>query len=228
MVEFDDATPPAGRSVPGGEATGPTRRIRRRQVDRSAETRERIIASAFELLHTLGYAGASTMAIAKHAGLSQGALQHQFQTKALLMTAVLRRSIAIRFVVYRRALRHVRGGRARFQALSEASWQLIGTREISASIEIEQAMRNDPDLALAAAPTFARHSAFVRRLVGRMLGDEVAAAPAEIETIRLLNNAILTGMSLELGRSSDPTAVARAIDRWRRVLFDDLLRDPSA
>lgn len=219
MVELDDLPT---RSATSAASVG-TRRARRRQVDRSAETRERVIAAAFELLHKLGYAGASTMAIAKHAGLSQGALQHQFPTKALLMNAVLRRSIATRFVLYRRALKGVRGGLPRFQALSEASWTLIGTPEISASVEIEQAMRNDADLAAAAAPTFARHSAFVRRLVGRMLRDDFAGDQAAIESIRLLNNAIMTGMSLEIGRSSDPAAVAAAIDRWRIVLFDHLL-----
>lgn len=217
---------PAERPAPVGGAS--RRRAesplppRRSQEERSARTRERLIAAAFDILHRQGYSGASTVAIAKAAGVSLGALQHQFPTKALLMTAVLRRIAALRIAAYRAALKGVPPGPARFEALSQASWAQIGTKELAASMEIELAMRNDPDLAAAAAPTFARHGAFMSRLVGASLKDRGAPDKKQTEAIRLLNNAIMVGLTMEMIRGADAKAIKAALASWSSVLMNDL------
>src|SRR3546814_2080073 len=51
---------------------------------RRENTRSRVLAAAVECLHETGYAGASTLAVAKRAGVSRGALMKQFQSKATL------------------------------------------------------------------------------------------------------------------------------------------------
>ena len=66
--------------------------IRRKQVDRSAETRTLLIGAAIDLLRTIGFAGTSTALIAKRAHLTTGALHHHFPTKEDLMLSVLDRS----------------------------------------------------------------------------------------------------------------------------------------
>jgi AcrR family transcriptional regulator len=66
-----------------------TERGRRTQVDRSAETRALLIHAAIELLHTIGLAGTTTALIAKHAGVTTGALHHHFASKDELMLGVL-------------------------------------------------------------------------------------------------------------------------------------------
>jgi len=216
------------RAMPGSTAAGLRRPAveappqRRSQVERSARTRERLIAAAFEILHRQGYSGASTVAIAKAAGVSLGALQHQFPTKALLMTAVLRRIAALRIAAYRAALKSVGPGPERFAALSQASWAQIGTKELAASMEIELAMRNDPDLAATAAPTFARHGAFMSQLVGAALKDRGGVDQKRAEAIRLLNNAVMVGLTMEVIRGTDAKAVKDALASWRDVLINDL------
>jgi len=226
--------PKAGRSKVGNRAPpGSTAAVQRRaaadapqqrrsQVERSARTRERLIAAAFDILHRQGFSGASTVAIAKAAGVSLGALQHQFPTKALLMTAVLRRIAALRIAAYRAALKGVGPGPERFAALSQASWAQIGTKELAASMEIELAMRNDPDLAAAAAPTFARHGAFMSQLVGASLKDRGGVDRKRAEAIRLLNNAVMVGLTMEVIRGTDAKAVKDALASWRDVLINDL------
>jgi AcrR family transcriptional regulator len=62
---------------------------RRTQVDRSTETRALLIHAAIELLQTVGFAGTTTALIAKHAGVTTGALHHHFVTKDDLMLGVL-------------------------------------------------------------------------------------------------------------------------------------------
>lgn len=192
---------------------------RRSQAERSKITREKIIGAAFDLLHRNGYAGASTMAITKEAGISLGALQHQFPSKAMLMAAVARRFAAMRFLTYRRALRGVPPGLARFEALSRASWSLIGTRELAASMEIELAMRNDTELAAAVAPTLARHSAFVTRLMSRILRGHIALNDPRVESLRILNNAIMFGLSVETIRQTDKRTIEAALRVWKELLL---------
>lgn len=191
---------------------------RRTQGERSAETRRKIISSSIELLHQIGYAGTTTSQIAKTAGVSLGALQHQYPTKAGLMAAVVRHFAIERFLGYRRALRGVPEGLPRFLALSKAAWSLIGTRELVAAMEIELAMRDDPELAAAIGDTLSRHSAFMRRLLARILDRVIGPDDPRVETVRLLNNAIISGLTLETIRTVSPAQIEKALAAWECAL----------
>jgi len=67
--------------------THPT--ARRTQADRSAATREALIAAARRLIAAHGYAEVGTDAIATEAGVTRGALYHQFADKVALFDAVV-------------------------------------------------------------------------------------------------------------------------------------------
>jgi AcrR family transcriptional regulator len=64
-------------------------RRRRTQEERTVETRGKLIRAAIESICELGYAHATTTVIAERAGLSRGALQHQFGTRLDLLVAVI-------------------------------------------------------------------------------------------------------------------------------------------
>src|SRR3546814_19946276 len=51
---------------------------------RRENTRSRVLAAAVECLHETGYAGASTLAVAKRAGVRRGALMQPFKSTATL------------------------------------------------------------------------------------------------------------------------------------------------
>ena len=70
----------------------------------------------------------------------------------------------------------------------------------------------------ALAPAFARHTAFVRRLLARFLESSFPIDDPRLESIRLLNNALLFGLSLELIRQTPQVAVDAAIGEWQRAL----------
>jgi AcrR family transcriptional regulator len=67
--------------------TGP--RARRTQADRSAATREALVAAGRRLFAETGFADVSTDAIVAAAGVTRGALYHQFADKTALFDAVL-------------------------------------------------------------------------------------------------------------------------------------------
>jgi AcrR family transcriptional regulator len=210
----------------GDAKSSSRRRPRRTQVERSAATRGKILSSCVEVLHEVGYAGASTTRIANAAGVSLGALQHQYPTKAGLMAAVVRHFATVRFLAYRKALRGAPQGLPRFLALSRASWSMIGSKELVAAMEIELAMREDPELAEAIGDTLKRHSAFVRRLLARILEGVIQADDPRLETVRLLNNAIMFGLSLETIRAVPRAEIDRALETWESAMVALLSQEP--
>jgi AcrR family transcriptional regulator len=66
-----------------------TSRARRTQADRSAATRDALITAARRLFAAQGFAGVPTDAIVAAAGVTRGALYHQFADKTALFDAVL-------------------------------------------------------------------------------------------------------------------------------------------
>lgn len=70
------------------------RRSPRRQEERSAETRAKVVVAATECVAERGLAGATLTAIAERAGVTWGAIQHQFGEKDALLDAVLLAALA--------------------------------------------------------------------------------------------------------------------------------------
>ena len=90
--------PPAGAPTapPTGAHTAPPAappaagpRPRRTQADRSAATRDALVAAGRRLFAEHGFAEVSTDAIVAAAGVTRGALYHQFADKTALFDAVL-------------------------------------------------------------------------------------------------------------------------------------------
>ena len=61
---------------------------------KSEQTRERLLDAALELMQAQGHGQLSVHAVARAAGMTAGAVQHHFSTKAALMLEVITRLIA--------------------------------------------------------------------------------------------------------------------------------------
>lgn len=62
---------------------------RRSHAQRSHDTQRRLVSSAIQLIEDRGYEAASIYEVAKTAGMTPGAVQHHFDSKASLMMRVL-------------------------------------------------------------------------------------------------------------------------------------------
>jgi AcrR family transcriptional regulator len=71
--------------------TEPTKRIRLSREDSQRQTRDRLLDAAAVLFVRDGYSGTSLRDIAAHAGYSQGAFYSNFQDKAEVLLALMRR-----------------------------------------------------------------------------------------------------------------------------------------
>jgi AcrR family transcriptional regulator len=103
------------------------------------------------LLAERGYAGTSTRLAAERAGVSLGALQHHFRTRAELSVEALRyasRRLAREFVA---AAPADGDAQARFGAILDRLFVVFRGATFAAAVEVHLAARTDPDLQQAAA-----------------------------------------------------------------------------
>lgn len=215
-----------GKSLVGERyvTTSPVRNIRRSQADRSATTRGKVIAAASDVLRSQGYSGATMHAIREAAGMSLGAVQHQFPSKAKLMAAVVEEFSARRTKIYAEAIRRGKTPRESMENLIDANFELISLPETAAALEIHLARRNDPELEQEVEASARR---FDRRVL--LWGYSILRAAgvtnhSTIRSVQMLSNAVTRGLTVEYIRNADKAAIERAAKLWKEqmltLLFD--------
>lgn len=193
---------------------------RRSQADRSAATRARVIAAARDVLRAQGYSGATMHAIRDAAGMSLGAIQHQFPTKAKLMAAVAAEFAAYRTQVYSDAIRRGTTPRESMENLIDANFGMIGRPEMAAVLEIHLARRNDPDLDREVGPGTRRFDRRVRLWGYRILRAAGIEDDETHQSLQLLNNAVTRGLTVEYIRRPDKAVIERSIRIWKAQMLD--------
>lgn len=180
---------------------------RQRQADRTAQMQSRIIGAAIKVLCDKGYPAATVKTIAAQAGVSVGALQHQFETKARLMAAVLIHLFNARKAHYRRAIETVEPVDAVARMTSNV-WGALHQPEFLAMVEIALARRSDPDLDAEIAAPLARIEQVMERWTVR-LWRSAGIAPDLTRLGRRMTGAFLTGLAVRVasGMENDPEAL---------------------
>lgn len=195
---------------------------RRKQADRSAQTQEKVVQAAIMLLQTKGYAATTIQAIARTAGVSLGAMQHHFPTKAQVMAAVLRHYGLKRAKLYRQSLSKKTKASDRIDSMLDATWLLISQgAEFMATVEIELARRSDLELAAATQPVLARIDQFMTRW---LYGDLSEEPNARYVQMRLLTSAFLRGLAVEVARGIPLHELESVFNIWRVFAKQEFLK----
>ncbi len=121
-------------------------RQRRPQAERSADTRNRLVQAAITCLFRSGYSATTVSVVAAEAGVSRGAMTHQFPAKTDLMLAVVQAVFEEDTAIYNRSIKTMKPGEW-LVALPETMWNVISRPSGVAVMEIMLASRSDPDLA---------------------------------------------------------------------------------
>ena len=128
-------------------SVAPPGRSRRTQAERRATTRAAILDAAIECLVEEGYADTTTRRIAERAGVTPGALQHHFATKAELLSESVRH-VRIKFAheMFAKGPPDAPTVDDRSEQLLDRMWELHMGPLFRASTELLVAARTDPDL----------------------------------------------------------------------------------
>lgn len=159
-------------------------RPRRTQAERSDETRARVLEAAIGCLHRHGYAAATTLLVAREAGVSRGAMLHQFPTKVDLMLYVVRAVYDREVAEYVTRLRPVQDLREQLLAMPEMVWDVLSRPSGVAVLEILQGSRSDPQLAERLLPL--QDAIEIDALAWTARFDAVFGAPVAQDLIRVI------------------------------------------
>lgn len=120
-------------------------RQRRPQAERTADTRTKLIEAAIVCLHRMGYSATTVSTVADEAGMSRGAMTHQFPAKTDLMLAVVQRVFEQDTEFYAHTVA-IMDPALFLVELPEMMWRVISRPAGIAVIEIMMASRSEPEL----------------------------------------------------------------------------------
>ncbi|WP_424185690.1 TetR/AcrR family transcriptional regulator [Actinokineospora sp. G85] len=204
-----------------------TARTHRTQAQRREQTREALLEATIACLVELGYARTTVQEIAARAGVSRGAQQHHFTTKAELMTAALEH-------LFDRLIREVTSaadsgsdaalptGRERVARGIDLLWRAYSGTLSTAAVELWVAARTDPELRASLRPVDRQLGHATLELYRRAVGGELPEA--EVETLMLLSVNLVRGLALEAMMGGDPDRRTRLLDEWKARVLRDLDR----
>ena len=152
------------------EATGQgAQRMRRTNVERTAQTTRGLLESTIDCLCRFGYGATTTHLVAERAGVSRGAMNHHFASKADLMVAAVRYAWDKEFAEIDAALANFEPGLPRFRAMIDVHWDIVQRPEDTAIHEVRIGSRSDPVLAKAVQPIMADIASDYAHYVGTQI-----------------------------------------------------------
>lgn len=183
---------------------------RRSQAERSASTRDKLIAAAIACLHRTGYSATTVSTVAEEAGVSRGAMTHQFPAKTDLMLAVVQAVVEEDGRLHDAAAERM-GLAEWMNRLPETMWSVISRPAGIAVMEIMLASRSDPELATQLRAVQTAIDAHAQIWISRRLRAAGYDAPPEMTAIHELCVAAVRGLALEATFMNDDEGVHRSL-----------------
>ncbi len=196
----------------------PTARKHRTQAERSERTRELLLDATVECLVELGYAHTTVQEICQRAGLSRGAQQHHFTTKAELMTSALEHLFARLSAQILNATAELPPGPERIEIGIDQLWAAYSGTLSTAAVELWVAARTDPELRKSLLPVDRAlgHATlqFYRHIVGQDVDEQRA------ETLLLLTVNLIRGLALDAMIGGDAKRRTALLTEWKALVLD--------
>jgi AcrR family transcriptional regulator len=226
--------PRTGGEAADGRAAGTTGRAagkpHRTQAERSERTRKLLLDATIECLLELGYTGTTVQEICKRAGLSRGAQQHHFATKAELMTHALEYLVGKLRDQVLDSVRTLPADPDRVAKAIDLLWDSFSGDLSTAALELWVAARTDPELRATLQPVD-RALGKATRALYRELGwrpaseteDGIAdVAPQRLDTLFWLTVNLTRGLALDAMIGGDATRRQELLTEWKRIATEVL------
>lgn len=196
--------------------TTPTARKHRTQAERSERTRELLLDATIECLVELGYARTTVQEICQRAGLSRGAQQHHFTTKAELMTSALEHLFKRLSDEILAATAELPPGPERIEAGIDLLWRAYSGTLSTAAVELWVAARTDPELRRTLLPVDRAlgHATleFYRQIMGAEVDD------GGLKTLVLLTVNLVRGLALDAMIGGDEGRRTALLTEWKALV----------
>lgn len=189
----------------------------RTQQERSERTRALLLDATVTCLVELGYANTTVAEICQRAGLSRGAQQHHFTTKAELMTSALEHLFTK--LANKILDSDLPAGPGRLERGIDLLWEAYSGTLSTAAVELWVAARTDEELRRSLLPVDRALGHATLEFYRRLVGDPDTA---ELETVLLLTVNLFRGLALDAMIGGDPGRRAALLTEWKaRVLPRD-------
>ena len=163
---------------------------------RSEATRARVLDAAAACIAEEGFQASNLSRIARHAGMTTGAIQHHFGDKATLLAGVVERGFERMVDHLARLPGGARSLDERVETLVRALWDGYDAASTRACVEILLAMRGDEDFQRRSLEFLAEMSQRIDRLWMGTFWDAECGRGRHVEAQRLVF-ATLNGLALE-------------------------------
>ncbi len=214
-----------GRGAKTVRETSAAMRSRRPQAERSAETQGKLIEAAIACLHSVGYSQTTVGMVADAAGVSRGALTHQYPSKVDLMLAVVRSVSEANVDQYSRLL----DGKTPMEAvlfIPQALWRVTRGPATMAVIEIILASRSDAVLTEKLRLMQADLEATAKQLLVARFMAAGLEPPANADAVFSLFVAAARGLAIESIASGRNELVDEVVELLTKI-FAMLLPDAA-
>jgi len=184
------------------------RRLTREDAQRV--TRERLLASAYEVFARRGYAEASVELIAEHAGYSKGAVYSNFESKQAMFLELLRQRMEDDIGWSRELLASSDDPAAILSSLGDRLHEFEQKLDwclISAEFQMEASRR--PDIAAAYAELLRKNRKSLAGIISALFRKAGTPLPMPAQEIAAMMMGMVQGLSMQ--RAADPEAVPRGL-----------------
>jgi AcrR family transcriptional regulator len=199
-----------------------TGRKHRTQQERSEHTRELLLDATVSCLVELGYARTTVNEICLRAGLSRGAQQHHFTTKAELMTSALQHLFGKLSAEISESTQTLPTGEERLSKGIDLLWRSYSGTLSTAAVELWVAARTDDELRANLLPVDRAlgHATleFYRTLVGIDVDER------QLESLLLLTVNLFRGLALDAMIGGDVARRTTLLAEWKTLVLEQYRR----
>lgn len=194
-------------------ATGGTTR---QEQERSRLTRQKLMTAAIEVLAEQGWAAATTGAIAERAGVSRGACQHHFPTRAALVAAAVEHVFRQQVEELVRRAQDLPRNRRRVEPLLNLLADVYAGPLFRAATHLWVAAVGDDELKALLPPLEKQVGREVHRLTIELLGLDERSREVRDAVRATLD--LLRGLALANLLQDDTARRRKVLAHWSRTL----------
>ncbi|HEY7591691.1 MAG TPA: TetR/AcrR family transcriptional regulator [Actinophytocola sp.] len=188
----------------------------RTQAERSERTRELLLDATISCLVELGYARTTVHEICRRAGLSRGAQQHHFTTKAELMTSALEHLFRRLGEEIMTATANLPPGPERLDEGIGLLWRAYSGTLSTAAVELWVAARTDAELRRSLLPVDRELGHLTLEFYRRIAGPSVDEA--RLQTMLLLTVNLIRGLALDAMIGGDSARRTALLAEWKTLV----------